>query len=360
MFDACHSLGRFAFASVASLFFATAPAIAQDDLLRVEMVTAQNAPVVIDLELSGTIESIDNLELGFRESGRVVDVLVDEGDHVEAGAPLARLDSVQQDQSFRVAQASLDAARATYDQTKLASDRAKAMLARGVGTRAARDSAVQAESEATGALERAESALTQAQRAVEDTVLRAPEEAVVTARHVSPGQILGAAQPALSLATLDGVEAVFDAPDDPHLGAALGKAVRLTALDVVRPEMTGTVTEISPLVDPQTGTVLVRVRVDGIKADTSLLGAAVRGHIDISAATGIAVPWTALMRDRDSAAVWTVGQDQRVKLVPVTISYFVNGTVFLSGGIEAGQTVVGAGSQLLYPGRQVQRAEVLP
>ncbi|WP_295043640.1 efflux RND transporter periplasmic adaptor subunit [uncultured Paracoccus sp.] len=336
------------------------PAIAQEDLLRVELVEAREEPVQLDLQLSGSLTATDSVQMSFRQAGRVIRVLVDEGDRVASGQELARLDSVQQDQALRVAQAGVDAARAGLSQARLASDRANALLARGVGTRAARDDALRALSEAQGAVERAESSLDQARRAVADTVLRAPQDAVVTTRDIAPGQIVGAAQEVLTLATLDGLEAVFDAPDHPALDSAMGSVVRLDTLDIDRPEMRGTVSEISPLVDPASGTVALRVRIDDVAADTALLGAAVQGHVDIAVDRGIAVPWTSLMRIGEGPAVWRVDADSRVSLVPVTIGQFADGVVYLSDGIAAGDVVVGAGSQLLYPGRQVRQAEVLP
>lgn len=332
------------------------PVLAQGDLLRVELVTAQERPVEIDLQLSGSIVATDSVQLSFRQAGRVIRVSVDEGDRVIQGQELARLDSVQQSQALRVAEAGLAAARAGLSQAQQASDRAEALLARGVGTRAARDNAARTLSEARGAVERAESTLEQAQRAVQDTILRSPEDGVITARDMAPGQIVGAAQMVMTIATLDGLEAVFDAPDHPGLDTAMGAAVRLETIDIDRPEMRGTVTEISPLVDPATGTVALRVEIEGMAADTALLGAAVRGHVDIAVDAGIAVPWTALMRSGDQPAVWRVDADNRVTLAPVTIAQFANDVVYLSGGVEVGEVVVGAGSQLLYPGRQVQAA----
>ncbi|WP_230312403.1 efflux RND transporter periplasmic adaptor subunit [Paracoccus lichenicola] len=328
--------------------------------MRVELVAARERAVRLDLQLSGSIAATDSVEMSFRQAGRVTGVLVDEGDRVRQGQELARLDSVQQDQALRVAEAGLAAARAGLAQARQAADRAEALLARGVGTRAARDEALQALSEAQGATERAESTLDQARRAVGDTILRAPTDAVVTARDMAPGQIVGAAQAVLTIATLEGLEAVFDAPDHPGLDSALGAPVRLETIDIDRPPMRGTVTEISPLVDPATGTVTLRVGIDDGDGDTALLGAAVRGHVDIAANAGIAVPWTALMRDGDRPAVWRLDGENRVSLVPVTIGHFANDVVYLSGGIRAGDVVVGAGSQLLYPGRQVRQAEALP
>ncbi|SNR40818.1 efflux RND transporter periplasmic adaptor subunit [Paracoccus sediminis] len=345
---------------IAAVGMSVSPACAQDDLLRVELVEARERPVRVDLQLSGSIAATDSVQLSFRQAGRVVRVSVDEGDRVTGGQELARLDSVQQDQALRVAEAGLAAARAGLSQARQASDRALALLERGVGTRAARDDALQSLSEAQGAAERAESTLDQARRAVRETILRAPEDAVVTGRDMAPGQIVGAAQAVLTIATLDGLEAVFSAPDHPGLDTAMGAAVRLDTIDIDHPRMQGTVTEISPLVDPQTGTVTMRVGIEGVEGDTALLGAAVRGHVDIAADSGIAVPWTALMRVGDKPAVWRVDDGNRVSLVPVTIGQFANDVVYLSDGIDAGDVVVGAGSQLLFPGRQVQAAGVTP
>lgn len=334
----------------------TGPAFSAD--LRVEYVEAREAPLQMDLPLTGTIEAADSIDLGFRQSGRVIEVLVEEGDHVETGQALARLDSVQQDQALNVAQANLAAAEATLEQTRQASDRAAAMLDRGVGTRAARDAALQLLSGARGALRRAESSVDQARRAVDETVLRAPRPVVVTNREIAPGQIVGAAQPAFSLSTLDGLEAVFQAADHPLLRNAIGLKVALTTIDIDRPAMTGTVSEIAPLVDPRTGTVTVRVRMNRVDDSVSLLGAAVRGNLLVSTETGVVLPWTAVMRQGDATAMWVVGRDDRVELVPVRISRFADGAVFVSDGIVPGQVVVGAGSQLLYPGRKVQPAGV--
>lgn len=348
----------------AVLLIVLAPVIAGTpsaaDDLRVQFVTASQQPHKLELQLSGTIEAVDSLDVGFREGGRVSEVLVEEGDHVSDGQALARLDPVQQDQALKVAEASLAAARAAQEQALQASDRAAAMLARGVGTRAARDAALQALSAANGSVERANSGVERARRAVDDTVLRATGASVVTARNIAPGQIVGAAQPAISLAVLGELEALFRAPDDPRLPDVMGKNIHMTTLDFNRPEMIGEVTEIAPLVDPHTGTVNLRARIGEVADGTALLGAAVRGTLEIAADRGIALPWTALMRDEAHASVWVVDDENRVSLAPVEISHFTDGVVFLASGVAEGQIVVGAGSQLLYPGRRVLPAGVAP
>lgn len=334
-----------------------APSWGQDDALRVELFTVEERAVERHLQLTGTIQASDTVQLAFRQAGRVTSVLVREGDRIKRGQELARLDSVQQAQGMQVAEAGLAAARAALNRARLAGDRAGALLDRGVGTRAARDAAVQALSEAEGAVQRAESEVDQAHRAVSDTILRSPMDAVVTSRAIGPGQIVGAGQPVLTIAALDGLEAVFAVSDMPRLDEGIGSPVRLDTIDIRRPTMQGRVAEISPLVDPASGTVDVRVAIPDLLSDTALLGAAVRGQASLPAEAGLVVPWTALMRLGDGPAVWRVADDNRVSLVPVTVDRFGDGVIYLSDGLAPGDVVVGAGSQFLYAGRRVQQAE---
>lgn len=343
--------------AASALAVAQAATAQEAEPLRVRIVTAEAQPLTIDLQLTGTIEAVDSIDLGFRQGGRVTEVTVAEGDRVKAGQAMARVNAVQQDQALNVAEAGLVAARASEEQARQASDRASAMLSRGVGTQAARDQAQQALSQAKGAREQAEAQVEQARRAVEDTVLTAPEDAVVTSKSLVAGQVVSPAEPVIGLATLDGLEAVFRVADEPLLADVQGKPVRMETLDIDRPDMTGHVIEVAPLVDPETGTVTVRVRMDDMPPGTvSLLGASVRGHLDVVMDEGVVVPWTALMRQGEDAAIWTVDADDRVALTPVEVAHFTDHAIYVSSGLSDGQRVVGEGSQMLYPGRVVQPA----
>ena len=337
------------------LFLQAVPAHAEA-ALTVEFVRVELAPLTFDAALTGTIHATDNVEVGFRLGGKVIEVLVQEGDLVHKGQPLARTDPLQQEQARRVAQAAVESATAAEAQARQAQIRAAAMLERGVGTRAALDGATQALSAAVGGLTQAISARGQAERALADTVVHAPDNAIVTARLAEPGQIVGAAQTVVSLASVAGREAVFRTPDSPLLRNAIGAPVTLSGIDFPDLHMTARVSEIAPIVDPGTGSVTVRAVIDNAPANTSLLGAAVRGAIHYPAGSGIAVPWTALTAADGKAAVWMVDKDSRVFLADVVIERFSNGKVILRDGVTPGQTVVGAGSQLLYPGRKVSAA----
>lgn len=345
-------LAQIAIALVVLCGLAAVPAQA-DAPLPVEVVEVRESPLTYDTTLSGSIAARDSVNIGFRQGGRITGVMVSEGDRVIAGEALARTDPTQQQQSLRVADAALASATATHEQTRLAHERAQAMLQHGVGTRAALDNAAQSLSAAQGALAQARIALDQARRALDDTVMRAPTNALVTGRSAEPGQIVAAAQAVISLATAGGLEAVFDTPDMPMLDRALGLAVSIRGMDGNVPEMRATIREISPMVDPQTGAITIRAYIDEPPDDIFLLGAAVRGTVHFPAGIGIEVPRTALSATGSQPAIWLVDDTNRVHLAPVVIKRFTTDSVVLQSGVSPGDRVVGAGSQLLYPGREI-------
>ena len=346
------SFGLGAVVAFAGGIAGVAPAAA-DLPLRAEFLPVVARETQMQIELTGTLEAVDSVDLGFRQSGRITEMLVNEGDEFTAGQVLGRIDPLQLQQSLNVATAGLAAAEAAEQQARQAAERAQAMLDRGVGTRAARDTARQTHSEAVTQIQQARSTLEQARRSVEDTELRAPFNGVVTARSGEPGQVVSAASPVLSLAAHSGIEAVFMTPDLPILNEVMGISVALSALDVAAPPMTGKVTEISPLVDPTTGSVRVRALVGDAPKNVDLLGALVRGKMMLATGEAVEIPWTALTSGKGAPSVWVVGADNRVALRAVEILRFDDGVVLLSGGVAPGEIVVGEGSQKLFPGREV-------
>ena len=335
-----------------------APAQPAQQPLAVEFVEVSQQPLVLDLRLVGTIAASDSIDLSFPAGGRITEITVRAGDRVRAGDPLARTDGVQQQQALNQALAAVAAAEAMLQQADQAAIRAAEMLRRGVGTRAESDMAGQALSAAQGQLASARTGADQAQRAVDDTVVHAPRTAMVTARMAEPGQVVGAAQPILTLAALTGFEAVFNVPDAPHLDQALGAPVSLVPLDRPQATLSATVTEIAPLVDPATAAVTVRATIDptaiGEVLDGGLLGAAVEGVVHLKAGTGIDIPWTALTATGEGPAVWRIDDAGAVHVTPVEIERFTTGGVVLKSGGGPGDIVVGEGSQLMYPGRHVR------
>lgn len=324
----------------------------------VELHTVETLPLSRSVSLTGTVEAVDSYPAGFRDGGRIIEVNVDVGDIVTSGDVIARVDPTRTHAAFRAAQASLDAANAALVQATQARERAQKLLERGTGTQADLDAAIQASLQAQSDMDQSEAQLRQAERAAEDTTLRAIEDAIVTERSAEPGQVVGAGQAVVTLANNLGREAVFYAPNSERLGSLLGASVTLSPLGKSG-SVTAEVTEISPVVAAN-GAVEVRTSIPDISSGLFTIGEPVVGTSPVLSIPMVSIPWQSLTATAQGPAVWIVNPgDMSVQLQQVEIRTFSRETVEITSGLENGDQIVAAGSQALYPGRIVTKAEDL-
>lgn len=341
---------------VLALAAAAQPARAEDPL-PVEILTAAATPRTIDYQLAGTIEAPDVVIAGFRNGGRILSVAVSAGDRVIRGQELARVDPTQAQAARDAAQAALTGAEAALTEAQANYDRVTTRLAAGVATRAELDGATQALATSRASRDQARAQLSKARRAVEDCVLRAPQDAIVTDRAAEPGQVVGPGSTVVTLASDSRRQAVFYAPDSVDLDAFIGQALDLALIDRPETRLSARLTEVSPVVDAATGTVRVKAEIATLPQGDPLLGTPVLGHLALTLPPAIQLPWDALTATAQGPAVWTVDPaSHAVALTPVTVSAYGEDTITLAAGLSPGQQVVGAGSQLLYPDRIVSEA----
>jgi RND family efflux transporter MFP subunit len=344
-----------ALALIAGALYA-APLIAEEPLT-VTLVTAHSSVSERNITLTGEIVARDALTLSFPSGGRIDSIDVQEGDVVDAGTVLARITSIQQEQSLRAARAGVSTATADRDQALEDLRRQDALLDRGATTRVARDAAEDQTRVKEGVLAQARADLELAEKALEDTAITAPQAATVTSRFAEAGQVVGAVQPVVELALGGAVDAVFYVPESLFSSAAHIATVTLAPLDRPTQTFSGTVREVSPLVDVATGTVAVKVRIDE-KPSGVEFGDAIRGATTAAASDTIVLPYRAMSASRHGPAVWIVDPTtMRVSLQQITIDRFDTGNIYVAEGIADGTLVVTAGAQLMYPGRLVQAYE---
>ncbi len=325
--------------------------------LTVEILTVEKRMETREFSLTGEIVARDPVEVSFPTGGRLADVPIEAGDRVAAGAVLARLDAVQQEQALRAAQAALASAQADYNQAKDDFDRQESLLERGATTRLARDNAEDAFSIAEGNLAQAEAQFDLARKSLDDTVLKAPKDATVIEKLGEPGEVVGAAQSVVRLALGAEFDAVFDVPEALLIDAKDQRRVRLTLLDYPDAVFAGEGREVSPLVDTARGTVAVTVSVID-PPEVASFGDAVIGTVSWKSLSQIALPHSVLASTRAGPAVWVVDPEtMAVSLHPIEVARFETGRIILAGGLEPGALVVGRGAHLLFPGRVVRPAE---
>jgi len=309
--------------------------------------------------LAGTVQPETEASLAFRIDGRMVERLVNPGDRLRAGQPVARLDPADEENALRAARAALNAAQGQVLEARNNHDRQTQLLASGFTTRVRYDQATQLLRTAEAQLDAAEAQLAIATDRLAYTVLYADAPGTVVARGAEPGEVVAAGRMIVRLAREDGRDAVFDVPAQVKDQAPANPVIEVTlAGDAARAQ--GRVREVSPQADPVTGTFRIRVGLDNPPPGFRL-GSVVTGRMAIGAGGGVEVPASALTRAEARPAVWVVDPGSNaVALRPVEVIRFDAARIVVGQGLEGGEVVVTAGVQALRPGQRVRLLGVQP
>jgi len=319
----------------------------------VRTVTVTRGEASVPVTLTGRIEARDEAALAFRISGRIAENDLKLGDRVEPGQVLARLESQNELNALRTAQAQVAAAAGQLTQARNQFERQQTLLADGWTTRVRFDEAKQTLQSAQSQVDDTEAQLKAAHDLVSFTELKADAPGVLTAIGPRAGEVVQAGQMIARIARQDGRDAVFDvpaqlirsAPADPEIAVSLTDDPTVTAVGRVR--------EISPQADPVTRTFEAKVGLTN-PPQAMLLGATVTGRMQMDAVAAIEVPATALTRFNRQPAVWIVDPSSRtVSMRNIEVLRFDQDTVAISQGLDTGEIVVTGGMQALHPGQKV-------
>src|ERR1700748_1924793 len=145
----------------------------------------------------GTIKPRIETDMGFRVPGKVAQRLVEVGQTVDVGQPLATLDEVDLKLQAEQAEAEFRAATGVLAQAAAAEQRARDLRTKGWATDATLDSAKAAGDEARARLNRAERSVDLTRNSLSYATLEADTRGVVTATLVAPGQVVAYGQTAI-------------------------------------------------------------------------------------------------------------------------------------------------------------------
>ncbi|WP_406870216.1 efflux RND transporter periplasmic adaptor subunit [Thioclava sp. 'Guangxiensis'] len=319
----------------------------------VEITHPRPLPAAHTVHFIGTVEAPETYPASFRSGGRITALPVETGDRIAKGDIIAELDQTAARASLDAAEAGVTAAQAQLDQARQARDRAQGLLDRGTGTQDALDEAMQAFLQARASSDQAQAQLETAQQGMDDTVLRAIDDAVVTERPAEIDEVVSAGQEVVMLANRSAREAVFQAPDIAGLSRLSGRQISVESPDQPQ-SLSARITEVSPQLS-ETGTVTIKARLDATGAPLRI-GTLITGTIDLSHPERLSLPWDALVSGPQGPAIWVVDPEtQSVSLLAVKVAAYNTAGIELVPSDRIGTVlqVVGKGAAGLFYGQKV-------
>ena len=318
------------------------------------------------LNASGYVTARRAATVSSKVTGKVMEVLVEEGKKVEEGQVLARLDASNIEAGLRLAQAQLEASRTFLDETKPNLVFAQRELKRFTELAASKivsDSDLRKAEMESRALEarlvRQTSEVTIREREVEqwkqqldDMIIRAPFAGVVTTKNAQPGEMISTMSAGgftrtgiCTIVDMGSLEIEVDVSESfiNRIQPKQPVEATLDAYSAVR--FPGKVIAIIPTADRQKATVKVRVGFDQL--DERILPdmgvkVAFRAADDAKAApagNAVIVPKAAIQNRDGRDIVWVV-RDGRVERRAVTIAQTNGDESTIAAGLTGGEKVV--------------------
>lgn len=323
---------------------------------------------------SAQIVPVEQVAVSFKTSGYVLELQqvrdasgrmrdVDEGDPVNAGTILARVE--ERDYQSKVARAEAGVAQAKASEDKALNDlnRAEALFAADALIKPDLDAARAAYQSAIAQSAAARADLEVAATALRDTTLRAPRNGVVLERKLDRGALASPGMVVFTIGAVDSLKAVFGVPDAVVHQLKPGMALTASADAVVDRTFTGRVTTIAPAADRDTRLFSVEVTIsnrDGALRPGMIATIQLDNqNVDLPETSAPAVPLTAIVKDSAKEGAYAVfvvdGQESNLqaKLRAVTPGPIAGDGIQIASGVRAGEEVIVSGAARLRDGERI-------
>jgi HlyD family secretion protein len=236
----------------------------------VDVVPPSRGPLVVEAFGTGTLEAKVVVAASAKMVGKVVDVLVDQGDTVSAGQCLARLESKDYEDAVGVAQAKLGQTEAELSKAEVDLERARALFRDRILSQADLDAQETLRRVAEASLETARAELGFARARLTDTRILSPIAGLVVTRNLEVGSTVVPGAPIFRVAdtSLIWVQAMVDEREAG--GLDVGAPAQVVFRSDPRTRLRSTLSRVAREADRVTEELQVDVRVDELPAHFAL------------------------------------------------------------------------------------------
>lgn len=319
----------------------------------VSVITPGRISVTGSITASGTIAARREMPVGAAgEGGRVVSVLVDAGDWVQAGQVLAVVDRSVQTQQIVGQAATIEVQRANARIAQSNLDRALKLVERGFISKADVDRLIATRDAAVAQVRVADAALGQLRASTARLNIIAPAAGLVLTRGVEPGQIVSPGSGVLFRIAKDGqLEMQARLAENDLARLAVGQSAEVTPVGTSKPFI-GQIWQLSPTIDAQTREGIARI---ALGYDRALRpGGFASAQIRSGSVTAPMLPESAILSDQQGPFVYVVDKGNKVVRRSVKTGDVTAAGIVVTDGLTGNERVVLRAGGFLNPGDVVR------
>lgn len=277
------------------------------ELAASDVVTARTRELAQGLPISGSLKAVNAALVKARVAGELQGLTVREGDRVQAGQVIARVEATEYQARLRQAQQQADAARAQSDIAQRQFDNNRALVDQGFISKTALDTSTSNLQAAQANHQAALAAVDVARKALDDTVLRAPINGLVAQRLAQPGERVAVDARVVEVVDLSRLELEATLSAAESVSVRVGQQATLQIEGAAQP-VAARVLRISPSAQAGSRSVLVYLSIEGSAGLRQGLFA--QGTLDTGRSQGLTVPLNAVRTDKPAPYVQVVEQAQ--------------------------------------------------
>lgn len=325
------------------------------ELSAIDLATAHVVELTSGLPISGALKAVNSAIVKARVPGELQGLTVREGDRVEAGQVIARVESTEYADRVRQAQQQADAAKAQVEIAQRQVDNNAALVRQGFISKTAADNSLASLNTAQANHRAAQAGIDVLRKSLADTVLRAPISGQVSQRLAQPGERVAPEARIVEIVDLSRLELEASISPADSVAVRVGQQALLRIEGVAQP-VAATVARINPSAQPGSRSVLIYLTVaaqPGLRQ-----GLFAQGQLATETQRALAVPLNAVRTDKPLPYVQVVEGDRIAhRTVQTGVRGEVDGELWVAvQGVADGARLLRGAAGVVREGTQVKLA----
>ncbi|MFN4290066.1 MAG: efflux RND transporter periplasmic adaptor subunit [Permianibacter sp.] len=304
--------------------------------------------------ISGSLQPEKQADLRAEVSAVVMQVFKHNGDKVQKGDLLVRLDDTYLRENLASAEEAERASQQAFDQAQRQFERLKTLSSTGaVSTQNLEDAEIR-RNNAQSDLAAAKARVVQARQQMEKTEVRAPFAGIISERSVSNGDTAQVGKALLKVIDPNSIRFEGFIAADQVNEVKVGNPVSFRVNGYGEQVFEGLIERVSPMANPATRQVEVAVKLQS-KTGALVAGLFAEGRVQTSSRASLMLPETVLVREGDNHYVWRVA-DGTLQKVSVELGEkdVRHGHYEIKNGLAAGDQVLRHPQGALTDGAKVE------
>lgn len=315
----------------------------------------------------GTVIALNEVELRGEVGGYITGIFFQDGQQVNKGQKLYEIDKSRYEAAYRQAQANLQIARSNRDKAKKDADRYTRLAEQDAVAKQRVDYALTDLANAESQIAGAEAALANTAADLKRSVIVSPLRGKIGISQVKLGALVSPGTTLLNTVSNDnpiGVDISIGQEEIPRFinlqqsGRTAKDSVFTVELPgAMRYKLPGKILVIDRAIDPQTGTIRVRISYPNAKGNLRPGMNCTVKVLNQSAGKQIVIPYKAVSEQLGEFTVFVVGDSSKAEQRSVKLGIQVADKVVIEDGLKEGETIVNEGVQNVRNGSKVQAAQ---